>query len=133
MKLLLLSFSILLCSFAGAQQKMNPELLWKLGRVIGTGISKDGKYVLYTVSTPNAEENKTAKKSYAIPVNGGEPVLINKPDTLLNNDKISPDGKYIISSRAVKLKNVTGKDYYPQLTKSNVYIYDSLNYRHWDE
>ena len=26
---------------------MTPELLWKLGRVSGLGVSKDGKYVLY--------------------------------------------------------------------------------------
>ena len=53
-------------------------------------------------------------------------------DSILNNDKISPDGKYIISSEEVKIKNVTGKDYYPELQRSNVYIFDNLTYRHWD-
>ena len=28
-----------------AQNRMTPELLWKLGRVSGLGISRDGKYV----------------------------------------------------------------------------------------
>ena len=115
-----------------AQNRMTPELLWKLGRVSGLGISKDGKYVLYSVSTPNAAENKSSRKSYAIPVNGGEPMLVSNADSMLNNDKISPDGKYIISSDEVKIKNVTGKDHYPDLQKSNVYIFDNLNYRHWD-
>ena len=29
-----------------AQNLLTPELLWKLGRVSGKGISKDGKYVI---------------------------------------------------------------------------------------
>ncbi|MEP7254759.1 MAG: S9 family peptidase, partial [Ferruginibacter sp.] len=111
---------------------MTPELLWKLGRVSGLGISKDGKYVLYSVSTPNAAENKSSRKTYAVPVNGGEPITISNADSMLNNDKISPDGKYLVSNAEVKIKNVTGKDYYADLQKSNVYIFDNLNYRHWD-
>lgn len=116
-----------------AQNKMTPELLWKLGRVSGLGISSDGRYVVYSVSTPNAAENKSSRKTYAIPLTGGEPILIGKADSLLKNDKISSDGKYIISSEEIKLKNVTGKDYYPEQAKSNVMIYDNLMYRHWDE
>jgi hypothetical protein len=27
---------------------------------------------------------------------------------------------------------VTGKDFYPKLEKSEVQIYDGLDYRHWD-
>ena len=52
---------------------------------------------------------------------------------MLQNEKISPDGKYMISTVEVKIKKVTGKDFYPQLQKSNVYIFDNLTYRHWDE
>lgn len=127
-------FSILfLCTIsASAQNVMTPELLWKLGRVSGMGISTDGKYVVYAVSTPNAAENRSSRKVYAIPVNGGEPIMIAKPDSLLKNDKISSDGKYMISSEEVKIKNITGKDNYPDLAKSNVLIYDNLMYRHWD-
>lgn len=124
---------LFLCAFsASAQNVMTPELLWKLGRVTGMGISTDGKYVVYAVSTPNAAENRSSRKIYAMPVNGGEPMLIAKPDSLLGNDKISSDGKYMISSEEVKIKNITGKDYYPDLAKSNVMIYDNLMYRHWD-
>ncbi len=132
MKKLLLSVFTLLSFFCFAQNKMTPELLWKLGRVSGLGISKDGKYVLYSVSTPNAEENKSTRKTYALLLSGGEVMPVSNADSMLNNDKISPDGKYIISNAEVKIKNVTGKDYYPGLQRSNVYIYDNLNYRHWD-
>ncbi len=130
-KLLLILVSFCCCN-AFAQNTMTPELLWKLGRVSGLGISKDGKNVLYTVSTPNADENKSAKKTYAVPLTGGNAMLITDTDSLLNNDKISPDGKLIISEAEQQIKPVTGAANYPDLKKSNVYIFDNLNYRHWD-
>ena len=126
---LLAMFSIV---FANAQNALTPELLWKLGRVSGLGISKDGKYAVYSVSTPNWEENKSKRKSYIIPLNGGDAVEVSNADSLLFDKNISPDGKYQISNKEVKVKNVSGKDFYPQLTKSNVQVYDNLNYRHWD-
>ncbi|MCO5247486.1 MAG: S9 family peptidase [Chitinophagales bacterium] len=50
-----------------------------------------------------------------------------------SNIKFSPKGDYIIFSKKVKLKDVYGKDFYPELKKSNVQIYDDLMYRHWDQ
>jgi dipeptidyl aminopeptidase/acylaminoacyl peptidase len=129
----ILFFSTLLLSFSAmAQNKMTPELLWKLGRVSGLGISKDGKFILYSVGTPNAAENKTSRKTYAIPVTGGNPIPVSNADSMLVNEKISADGKYMISSAEVKVKKLTGKENYADLQKSNVYIFDNLNYRHWD-
>lgn len=132
MKKILFAFAVLFTANSVAQNVMTPELLWKLGRVTGLGISKDGKYVVYTVATPKAEENKMYRKTYAVPLEGGTAFMVSNADSMLTNDKISPDGKYIISSKEVKVKNVTGADYYPELGKSNVLIYDQLNYRHWD-
>ena len=129
----ILFFATLLLSFSAiAQNKMTAELLWKLGRVSGLGISKDGKYILYSVGTPNAAENKTSRKTYAIPVTGGNPMPVSNTDSMLTNEKISADGKYMISSAEVKVKKLTGKENYTDLQKSNVYIFDNLNYRHWD-
>jgi dipeptidyl aminopeptidase/acylaminoacyl peptidase len=133
MKKIFWTIVLLLPAFLFAQNRMTPELLWKLGRVTGLGISKDGKYVVYTVSTPNAETNKNARKSYMLPVNGGTAVEISNPDSLINNKNLSADGKYLLSNQEVKLKKVSGNDYYPELSKSNVYIYDNLNDRHWDQ
>ena len=118
--------------FAIAQNQMTPELLWKLGRVSGLGISKDEKYIVYSVGTPDWEANKTKRKAYILPVSGGAPVEISNPDSLLNNKNLSPDGKYMLSNKEVKVKKIFGSDYYPELTKSNVYIFDNLNDRHWD-
>ena len=118
--------------FVFSQNRMTPDLLWKLGRVTGTGISKDGKYIVYSVNTPDWETNKGSKKSFIIPVNGGTPVEISKPDSLLADKNISPDGKFLLSNKEVKIKKISGTDYYPELTKSNAYIFDNLNNRHWD-
>ena len=117
-----------------AQQILSPEALWKLGRVSAIGISKDGKLIVYKVATPSLEENKSNSKFYTIPVNGGNAVEIQENDTkdLVVDKNISPDGKYILSSQEVKTENVLGKDFYPELEKSEAQIYDGLDYRHWD-
>jgi hypothetical protein len=52
---------------AMAQNVMSPETLWKLGRVSALGISKDSKNVVYKVTTPSIEENKSNSKFYVIP------------------------------------------------------------------
>ncbi|WP_395047981.1 alpha/beta fold hydrolase [Flavobacterium sp.] len=115
-----------------AQNTMSPELLWKLGRVTALGISKDGKNVIYSVSTPSIEENKSSSKFYTIPVIGGNATEVKDTKDLLIDKNISPDGKYIVYNEEVKIDKVHGKDYYPELEKSNVQIYNGLDYRHWD-
>ncbi|MBL0335332.1 MAG: S9 family peptidase [Chitinophagaceae bacterium] len=115
-----------------AQKNLTPELLWQIGRVSALGVSKDGKWVLYSVGKPNVADNKTSRKIYMIPVTGGDPVLVSNPDSLLADKNLSPDGKLMLGNEAVKVNKVTGADYYPELVKSNVYIYDELMYRHWD-
>jgi dipeptidyl aminopeptidase/acylaminoacyl peptidase len=117
---------------AMAQNVMTPELLWKLGRVTPLGISKDGKNIVYKVTTPSVQENKSDSKFYTLPVNGGNPTEVKDTATLLKDKNISPDGKYIVYNEEVKIGKVHGKDFYPELEKSDVQIYDGLNYRHWD-
>jgi dipeptidyl aminopeptidase/acylaminoacyl peptidase len=115
-----------------AQENLSPEMLWKLGRVSVIGISTNKQYLVYSVNMPNIELNKSNSKTYKLSLNGGIPEEILSTDNLIENSKISADGKYMISSDAVKIKNISGVDFYPSLTKSNVQIYESLNYRHWD-
>ena len=117
---------------AMAQNVMTPELLWKLGRVTPLGISKDGKNVVYKVSTPSIEENKSNSKFYTVPVNGGNSTEVKDTNEVLKDKNISPDGKYIVYNEEVKIDKVLGKDYYPELEKSQVQIYNGLDYRHWD-
>jgi dipeptidyl aminopeptidase/acylaminoacyl peptidase len=132
LKKMLTAFVLLIAVYSFAQNRMTPELLWKLGRVSGLGITKDGKYIVYSVSTPDQELNKSKRKSYIIPVAGGDAIEIGNPDSLLNDKNISPDGKYLVTNKEVKIKNILGSDKYPELAKSNAYIFDNLNNRHWD-
>ncbi len=119
---------------ATAQQVLTPETLWKLGRVTAMGISKDGKTIVYKVATPSVEENKSNTKFYTIPVTGGATTEVQEAQTkdLLADKTISRDGKYVLSTQEVKTENVLGKDFYPELDKSEAQIYDGLDYRHWD-
>jgi len=119
---------------ATAQQAMTPELLLKLGRVSALGISADGKSIVYKVSTPDVNENKSNTKYYTIPVKGGAAAEVGEDSykALLRDKYVSPDGKWLLTSKEVKVDKVLGKDYYPELEKSNVQIYNALDYRHWD-
>lgn len=112
---------------------MTPELLWKLGRVSAVGITKDNSGVVYAVSTPDMDQNKSIRKTYFISLNGGKPKVVADSEQLIRNDRISPDGKFMITTEEVKIKKVYGSDFYPDLPRSNVQIYDQLSYRHWDE
>ena len=120
-------------SLKGEQAKqMTPELLWKLGRLSPMGISIDGKSIIYKVTTPSVAENKSNSKYYSIPVSGGVATEISDYKALLKDKNISPDGKYVLYSEEVKIDKVHGKDFYPELEKSNVQVYNGLDYRHWD-
>ncbi|KGO81236.1 peptidase S9 [Flavobacterium beibuense F44-8] len=129
-KLLILTLSIM--GLSASAQHMTPELLWKLGRVSALGITKDGKNIVYKVSVPSVEENKFDSKFYSIPVNGGNATEVEDYKNLLKDRNLSPDGKYLLSSQEIKVEKVNGGDYYPELDKSTVQIYDGLDYRHWD-
>jgi dipeptidyl aminopeptidase/acylaminoacyl peptidase len=117
-----------------AQSVMTPELLWKLGRVSVIGISNDGKNIVYKVATPVVADNKSYSKYYTIPINGGVATEIEKAATatMVADKNISPDGKFIVYNDEVKIDKVHGKDFYPDLDKSEVQIYNGLDYRHWD-
>lgn len=115
-----------------AQNVMSPELLWKLGRVTALGLSKDEKNVVYKVTTPSVAENNSKSKYYILPVNGGNATEVSDIKTVLAHKNISPDGKFLVYNEEVKIDKVLGKDFYPSLDKSDVQIYNGLDYRHWD-
>lgn len=132
MKKLLLIPLIMMSLNAVAQNVMTPELLWKLGKVNPLGLSNDGKNIVYQVTFPSVAENKSETKMYTLPINGGTPTEVKETKTLLKDKNISPDGKYIVYNEEVKIDKVHGKDFYPDLQKSDAQIYDGLDYRHWD-
>jgi dipeptidyl aminopeptidase/acylaminoacyl peptidase len=116
-----------------AQNAMTPQLLWQLGRVSAVGVTPDGQQVVYHVTTPDAESNTSKTITYSVPIAGGDASQVQNQEGLIRDRAVSPDGKYRITAREVKVEKVFGHDYYPQLTKSNVQIYNDLSYRHWDE
>jgi len=63
---------------------------------------------------------------------GSNQVQLTNYDGGLSNIRISPNGKNILFSKDVKLQNVMATEKYSDLPASNVRIYNSLNYRHWD-
>ncbi|MEC4112639.1 S9 family peptidase [Myroides pelagicus] len=126
-------FALSLASFSAmAQEVMTKELLWKLGRVTPLGISKDGKNLIYKVGYANMEENNFDSKTYQVPLAGGEAIEVADYKDLLQDKNVSPDGEFILMDKAVKMNSVLGRDLYPEMTKSDAYVYDGLDYRHWD-
>lgn len=119
-------------SGAFAQNTMTADALWKLGRVSPLGISKDGKAVIYRVTTPSVAENNSTGRLYTVPVTGGTAAEIKETGALLKDHTVSADGRYVVYDAKVKLDKVFAKDYYPELDKATVQVYDGLDYRHWD-
>lgn len=155
-----------------AQNKMTPELLWKLGRVSGETVNPKNNSIIFGVSHYNIKQNKGKRNLYSINLNGGNPVQIGDDKAAesvvkinpnngqivffnnsqlwqmnadgsdkkqisnikdgLKNPRISPDGKYILFTKEVSILKIEGKDRYNDLPKSDAYVFDDLNYRHWD-
>ncbi|MDX5346464.1 MAG: S9 family peptidase [Hymenobacteraceae bacterium] len=78
-----------------AQQKLTPELLWKLGRLGETQLSPDKKTVLYTVSYYDLAENKGNADLYTIPVDGAAAKRLTNTPKSEFNPVWRPDGKKI--------------------------------------
>ena len=131
-KLSVIAIAFLLCHQLYCQTLLTAETLWSLGRISPLGISKDGSKILYRVSTPNIEQNKSDKKIYSINFDGSGLTELQTIDGMLADKTISPNGKLQLYSREVKIQKVFGQDFYPEMKKSDVQIYNSLNYRHWD-
>lgn len=129
-----INFLILfLLPVAVAAQVLTPEKLWELGRVGAKGISEDGKYLIYSVTTPDIDSNTFDSETYAVDIKTGESADISQPMELLRDPKLSPDGKFLLMDERVQVRDVRSSDVYPNLEKSDAMIYDDLHVRHWDE
>lgn len=94
MKKLLYSLFLLPVALT-AQDRMTPELLWKLGRVSGGSVSPDGKQILFGITYYNMEENKGNRDLYVLPVTGGEPKKITSFKGSEFNETWKKDGKSV--------------------------------------
>lgn len=131
-KITLLCLSLAAFSVQAQSHVMTPETLWELGRVSPVKVSDDNKTLYYSVTTPNIADNDFETSYYQIGIDGKGVKKLTEDNPILKNKKKSPDGKYSLSHEAVKVNKVLGSDYYEDLNKSDVYIFDGLDYRHWD-
>ncbi len=115
-----------------AQKVLTPKALIEMNRVSAVGLTKDMKQVVYRVSKINVETNSRTLETFAVSIEGGEASKLEDYSSLVADNSISPNGEYRIVEQDVKMEKVFGTDYYPDLKSTNVQIYNSLNYRHWD-
>jgi len=132
-RILLATLTVVAMQVHAQDNVMTKELLWQLGRVTPVGITEKGDYLIYKVGIPNIEKNSIEYKTYQVTIDGKRIKEIEKADALIKDRNLSPNGKFKLSNEEVKVQQVLGKDRYPELKESNVYVYDGLDYRHWDK
>ncbi len=131
--LILTLCSIWVITFGISQSKvMTPEQLIELNRVSAVGLSNDGKQVIYKTSTFDLKTNERSSKTFSVSVHGGDLEPLDEVGKRVKDKHISPDGKWKLIAKEVKIQKVSGIDHYNDVPNSNVLIYDQLNYRHWD-
>ncbi len=131
--LIVLLFSTGMITFGISQSKvMTPEQLIELNRVSAVGLTNDGSRVVYKTSSFDLKTNTRSSKTFSVSVQGGDAQSLDDAGKLVRDKNISPDGKWKLTAKEVKLQKVSGLDHYDDVPNSNVYIYDQLNYRHWD-
>ncbi|MRG46680.1 prolyl oligopeptidase family serine peptidase [Chitinophaga sp. SYP-B3965] len=97
------------------------QLTTSPGAESGTQVLPNGR-ILYSYKGQLWEMDK----------DGGNPVQKTNVEGGMQNIRLSPKGTHLLFSNEVKLEKVSGEDFHKDLPKSNVQIYTSLNYRHWD-
>ncbi|MEH0158555.1 S9 family peptidase [Limibacter armeniacum] len=96
MKKLVMLFAAMAFLMQGyAQDKMTPELLWKLGRVSDVQVSPDGNTLLFGITYYDITENKGNRDLYSMPVTGGEPIKLTETSFSEYNAVWRPDGKKV--------------------------------------
>lgn len=112
--------------------QFTPEKLWQLNRLSPISISASGNEIVYSITTPLMEENDFERKFYTVSLDGKQVEEITDPSEVIKNSSLSPDGRYELFHRKVKVEKVLAADYYPDLDKSDGHVYHALDYRHWD-
>lgn len=79
-----------------AQERLSPELLWKMDRISGVEISPDQKSMIYSSRSYNLAENKGKSVIYKYVFESGERIkIIDGVDQSISNALWRPDGKKI--------------------------------------
>lgn len=131
---------ILVCASLGlapvmalsANEVMTPEKLWQVKRVSALGLNKDNTHVIYKVTTPSVENNNFSSKVYQVPVKGGQAQLLEAYQGLVADNNMSPDGSKKLFHEKVNVDSILATERHEALSEANAYVFDDLNYRHWD-
>lgn len=129
---LIAGVGLALTTGAVASEVMTPEKLWQLQRVSPLGLNQAQTHVIYRVTIPSIENNDFSSKVYHVPLAGGEAQLLDAYQGILINDKISADGRKKLYHESVKVESILATDIHADLSDANAYLFDDLNYRHWD-
>ena len=132
--LLFINNSLMAKRIMMAPQPLTAQALLSLGRISPIGISNDAKSFLYKVSTPNIDENKSETTTYAQNLETGDVTEYTEPKAPeVDNASFNNKTHKIVFTKEILIKKVKSTDLYPNLTKSEAYVYTDLNYRHWDQ
>ncbi len=71
MKYKLLPLALLFALASNAQDRLTPEMLWKVKRVSSEGMSKDGKYLFYASKSTDWKTEKSTVQHYRIALEDG--------------------------------------------------------------
>ncbi|MBV6442071.1 MAG: Dipeptidyl-peptidase 5 [Saprospiraceae bacterium] len=87
-------------------QRLTPELLWKIGRVGLDCVSPGGRYAVYGVQRYDVPKNKSSRVLYIVEVQTGATRALTSPDETATDAEFRPDGKKIGFLRDGKLCEV---------------------------
>ena len=130
--LLLINLAAFLSVGLSAKERMTPETLWQVKRISALGLNQQQTHVIYKVTTPNLADNDFASKVYQVPLAGGASQLLEAYQGIVFDDTLSPDGKNQLFHETVEVETILAVDKYQDLSKADAYVFDDLNYRHWD-
>jgi len=125
--------------FAQSKRPMTPEDLYKIKEVSDPQVSPDGKWIAYTISVPDLEDNSFKSDIWLIPATGGEPMQLTRSPESDYSPRWSPGGEkiafvskrndaanlYIIRIDGGEAKEITSSEkdlYSPLWSKDGKYI-----------
>ncbi len=81
---------------AEAKRPMTFEDMMDLKRLGETAVSPDGKWLIYSVTTVNLDQNAKTTELFVVPVTGGEPQKLAVAQPGDSGPQFAPDGKRIL-------------------------------------
>lgn len=106
--IVLLMIALMPSDIAAQNQRLTPELLWKIGRASLDGVSPDGRSAVYGVQRFDLKTNKSSRILYLVDLNSGDTrALTTEADGSASDAEFHPDGKKVGFLKDGKLFEVT--------------------------